>query len=118
MKTLLLDLQNWDLVLDVSGNIALASDPYSQAQDAASQIKLFQGELYYDINQGIPYYQEILGHLPPVQLMVAKFEDAALLVPGVATAAAYIQAFNNRQIVGQVQIVNTAGQTATAPFNI
>lgn len=28
MKTLLLDAVKWDLVKDVSGNIALASEPY------------------------------------------------------------------------------------------
>lgn len=116
MKTMLLDILTWDIVLDVSGNLALASDPYSQAQDAASQIRLFAGELYYDIDQGIPYYEQILGRIPPIQLMKAKFEQAALLVPGVAQADVFIQSFTNRQVVGQVQITNLTGLTATAPF--
>ena len=53
--TLLLDLTNWDLVLDVNGNIAIARPPYALAQDAASAVKTFQGECYYDTTLGIPY---------------------------------------------------------------
>ena len=38
MKSLLLDPRSWDLTVDVSNNIAVASDPYSLAQDAACAI--------------------------------------------------------------------------------
>jgi len=106
MKTLLLDVDTWDLVLDQAGNLALASDPYSQAQDAASAIRLFRGELQYDVNQGIPYWQEILGHLPPLALMKAKFEQAALTVPGVISALCVIDSVANREVTGQVQITD------------
>ena len=41
MNTLLLDLTNWDLLVDASGNIAVASDPYSVAQDVASAVRVF-----------------------------------------------------------------------------
>ena len=34
-NSLLLDQAQWDIVLDVNGNIALASAPYSIAQDVA-----------------------------------------------------------------------------------
>ena len=43
MNTLLLDTLRWDLCLDVHGNIAVASDPYSVAQDVASAIRTFSG---------------------------------------------------------------------------
>jgi hypothetical protein len=35
-------------VLDAEGNIAVASEPYSLAQDAASAIKTFAGEVFWD----------------------------------------------------------------------
>lgn len=124
--TLLLDPDAWDLVLDNAGNIALAAslypdDPvrgeaYGQAQDASSQIRLFQGELIYDTTQGIPYWEEILGHLPPVQLMTAKFEQAALLVSGVVDAAATIDSVADRLITGRVEITNQDGVTIAAEF--
>ena len=45
MKTLLLTTDAWDLTVDVSGNIAVADEPLALAQDAASAIRLFAGEL-------------------------------------------------------------------------
>ena len=57
MNTLLLDASAWDLVLDANGDIALAAPPYAVAQDVASAISLFLGELWYDTTQGVPYFQ-------------------------------------------------------------
>ncbi len=114
MKTLLLDGSDWDFVLDASGNWALAAEPYALAQDAASEIKTFRGEVYYDTSKGVPYWQQILGHDPPPQLMQTLFTNAALLVPGVVSAVCYLRAMDNRQITGQVQITDASGNTATA----
>ncbi len=110
---MLLDGAAWDLVIDASGNWALASDPYSLAQDAASEIKTFRGECYYDTAKGIPYWQQILGYNPPVQLMRTLFVRAALLVPGVVSAVCFLRAMDNRQVTGQVQIRDANGNTAT-----
>ncbi len=41
-KTLLLDTDEWDLVLDANGDIALADEPYAISQDVASAIRTFQ----------------------------------------------------------------------------
>lgn len=116
MKTLLLDTVTWDLVVDADSNIAVASDPYSQAQDAASSIKLFAGELYYDTTRGVPYFTEILGRAAPVSLMRAKFTAAALEVPGVTAARAIISQVLGRRASGQVQITNATGASALAGF--
>lgn len=116
MKTLLLDGDVWDLVVDAHHNIAVASNPYSQAQDAASAIKLFSGELYYDTTKGIPYFTEILGKLPPLALIKEKFNDAALSVPGVLAAQSFVSSLVGRQLTGQVQIENEDSQTSAASF--
>lgn len=115
-STLLLDQVTWDLVLDTAGNIAVASDPYSQAQDAASSIKTFAGEVYYDTTRGIPYFTQILGKAPPVSLMKAYFNEAALLVPGVTNSQTFITAWEGRTVSGQVQIKNTTGAVSAAGF--
>ena len=77
MDTLLLDVAAWDLVQDALGNIAVATEPYSLAQDAASAIKTFLGECYLDTTYGIAYglilgrnyplhiVQDFLGHADP-----------------------------------------------------
>ena len=109
MKTLFLDPSTWDLVVDRNGNIAVCSDPYSQAQDAASAIRTFQGEVYYDTTLGIPYWQRILGRFPPASLMKSYFTRAALTVPGVVKARCFLGGIINRAVTGQVQITNTAG---------
>lgn len=116
MKTLLLDVVSWDLALDVFGNIAVASNPYALAQDAASAIRLFNGELWYGTTKGVPYWEQILGKSPPIALMRAKFIAAALTVPEVKSAKCYISSIENRVVTGQVQITSTTGQTAVSNF--
>jgi hypothetical protein len=114
--TLLLDTVAWDLITDLSGNIPVASDPYSEAQDAASAIRTFQGEVYYNSTLGVPYWALILGMTPPLSLMKAQFVAAALTVPLVSTAICYITGFTNRQVTGQVQITDVNGNTSAASF--
>lgn len=117
MQTVLLDTVAWDLVLDVGGNIAVASDPYSLAQDAASEMRTFQGEVYYDTSKGVPYWALILGKAPPLSLIKALLTAAAMLVPGVSGAICYISGYKNRKITGQVQILDNTGTTlATTGF--
>lgn len=116
MTTLLLDQTEWDLVLDSAGNIALASPPYALAQDVASAIKLFLGELWYDTAQGIPYFQEILGQLPPISILTQLIENQALTVPGVVTARCLIQSFDARSVTGQIQFTDNSGQVTTIVF--
>lgn len=116
MNTLLLDRAVWDLVKDASGNIALAADPYAMAQDVASAIKLFQGELWYDTTKGLPYFSKILGHRPPIAYLKAQFIAAALTVPGVVSAQCFIATITDREVTGQVQITDTAGNVQSIGF--
>lgn len=112
-STLLLVQNAWDLCLDASGNIALATAPYALAQDVASAVKLFLGELYYDTTQGIPYFTKVLGYLPPASLITGYIEQQALTVPLVLTATCIITAFNDRELTGQVTFTDSSGQTTT-----
>lgn len=116
MKTLLLDSEQWDLVADAFGDIAVASNPYALAQDAASAIKLFLGEQYYDTTKGVPYWQDILGLYPPLSLVKAKFVEAALTVPEVVAAQCFIQSFIRRELRGQVQVTDKEGIISQAAF--
>ena len=116
MTTLLLDTQAWDLVLDSNGNIALASPPYSVAQDVASAIRTFQGELWYDTTQGVPYWQSFLGQNPTISQLQQAFNQAALTVPGVTSASTVITSIANRTVTGQVQFSTSNGQQVTVNF--
>jgi hypothetical protein len=116
MKTLLLDRDQWDLVLDSFGNIALAGNPYSIAQDVASAIKTFQGEVWYDKQLGIPHFEQILGHWPPIPLVKSLITEQALGVPEVAQAQVIVTGLKGRTLAGQVQVIDTAGQVQGVTF--
>ncbi len=110
MRTLLLDTMAWDLVLDAFGNIAVADNPYSMAQDVASALKLFNGECYYDTTKGVRYFEDILGKTPPLPLLKSELTDAALTVPGVTFSQAFIVVVQpDRLVTGQVQCQSVAG---------
>lgn len=107
--TLLLDRSSWDLCVDVSGSIALASEPYSQVQDVSSACRLFSGEAWFDTTKGIPYFGQILGKQPPLGLVKSKLIAAALSVPGVTAAKAFLTSDGKRGLSGQVQVTTSAG---------
>ena len=117
MASLLLDTVAWDLCVDANGNIAVASAPYADAQDAACAIRLFKGDLWSDTTQGVPYWTQILGQWPPVSLLKAELVFAASSATHVISASAYITSWSKRIVSGIVEVTNDAGQTSTTSFS-
>jgi hypothetical protein len=115
-QTLLLDVGAWDLTVDIDGNIAVASLPYSAVQDACSAVRLYLGELWYDTTQGVPYAQ-ILGLQANLSFLKLQFSRAALTVPAVLEATAYITGLSNRALTGQIDLVIEGGATASISIN-
>jgi len=114
MKSLLLELDNWDLCVDAAGNIAVADEPYRIAQDVASAIKTFAGEVWYDSTLGIPYFSQILGQHPPLSLFQEYMVNAALSVDGVAAnppPQCIVTEFDTgtRTLTGSVTFTDTSG---------
>lgn len=115
--TILLGTDTWDLLLDADGDIALATEPYSLAQDAASAILTYIGECFWDTTVGVPLLQQVFGQRPSIAVIKALFVKAALTVPDVGTAQVFITGFTNRQISGQVQVAAAStGQASAASF--
>lgn len=118
MKTIYLDPVTWDLAVDASGNIAVASDPYSIAQDVASACRLFRGELWYDTTQGVPYLGQILGKLPPAGFIQAQLVQAGKTVPEVVGIKAALSGVGrDRRVTGTLSITDNRGQTSTVTMN-
>ncbi len=115
-STLYLDRAQWDLAVDGQGNIALATEPYSLAQDAASECRCFASECYYDTARGIPYLTQILGKSTPIEYTKAQLVAAALLVPDVVSARAYLTSSSDRKLGGQIQITDSSGNVTAASF--
>lgn len=117
--TLLLDQLLWDLVIDADGNIARATEPYSLAQDAASVIRTYLGEVYFDTTLGIPYLQQVFGRTPSLTLLKAQLETAAETVPSVKKATVFLTSTEGRIVAGQVQVTSeTTGQVSAATFTV
>lgn len=115
-NSLLLDQAVWDLVLDASGNIAMAQPPYALAQDVACAIRTFLGEVWYNTAIGIPYWTQILGKLPPASLLIEMINQAALSMFGVASVQTVITGFSDRAITGQVQFVDLNNVSTVVSF--
>lgn len=116
-NTLLLHPDTNDLLLDANRNIALASEPYANAQDVASACKLFQGEAYYNILLGVPYFSDILGYQPQMPYVQRQYELAALSVPNIVSAKCTALWYSNRSVSGNIQVINTAGQAQNVQFS-
>lgn len=113
-STMLLDLDGWDLCVDALGNWAIASEPYSQAQDVSSAARVFQGEAYYDVSLGVPYFTDVLGKYQPTQILRARIQLAALTVPGVVDATAVLGTSRSREMTGQIQFQTNDGTQGVA----
>lgn len=115
MQTLPLDPKTWDLALDSNGNLSLADPDYSIAQDVASAIRTFQGECWYGTTLGLPYFQSLLGKLPPRSYITNLLEQAALTVAGAVSVTVVSLGLNaERQLTGSVIVVSTDTNTPIA----
>jgi hypothetical protein len=116
MRTFLLSLDRWDLVKDSSGGIAVASDPYSIAQDVASAVRTFLGECWFQVNLGVPYWQQVLGHAPPLSLLKSLIVAQAVRVPGCGNPVCFITSIIGRKVVGQIQFTDSNGTQQVVGF--
>ena len=116
MDSWLLDQTTWDLVIDANRNWALASSPYSTAQDVACAARTFSGELIFDQDRGIPYFEEIFGKTPPLQLVQARITEESLTVPEVAKARTIVSRSDIDGVSGEIQIIDTDGEEANIDF--
>ncbi|WP_347558585.1 hypothetical protein [Robbsia sp. KACC 23696] len=114
--TLYLEPDTWDWALDANGNIAVASAPYSLAQDAASACRTFLGECYYDTTIGVAYWTDILGQRVSLVTLKAQLVSAAMTVPGVKSARVFVSEITQRTLKGQVQVTDADGVTSVASF--
>lgn len=111
-----LNPETWDMAVDAAGNIAVCSEPYRVAQDAATAILTWAGEVLYDTTLGIRYREDILGQSPSPVLIKTACVNAALTVPGVVSAVVYLTELSPRNIGGQVQVTDASGTVSVANF--
>ena len=84
--TLMLDLDDWDLILDDGGQIVDTAGAYGIAQNVANAVRLFTDDAYYFRDRGIPHFTLDLGRKLNKRMICAEYESAAVGVDGVLSA--------------------------------
>lgn len=105
MKTIALD-SNWDIGIDSLGNLATLEANERLAQDVASSVRVFKGELPFDIERGVNYdkldeNRETLNY---------EMNEQARLVEGVADSVVIFEDLQDRILKPVVYVTNEEGQ--------
>ena len=112
-RTLLLDKTGWDVVLDKSGRIALATDDYATAQNVANEARLFTDDAYFAQDQGIPHFIISLGRRVNTVALRSHLRRAALKSPDVKEVLEVnIETVNpeSRKLTGDIRFTTIEGE--------
>ena len=114
MNSLQLDA-NMDLLI-TNGSLTVATGDYAVAQNVATALMAFQGEVWYDTSFGMPYLQNIFGgRAPSLAFIKGKIISVAESITDVGSAVVFLLGpGSNRTLGGQVQLTNSAGETIGA----
>lgn len=115
MNSLLLNTETWDLSIDGSKNIAVATEHYAITQNVATALRVVLGEQMFQGNIGIPYFN-ILGNNVPLSYLRNLMEKTALSINGVVSAKCIINFYENRQLKGNVLIIDNLGNESNVNF--
>lgn len=110
------EVKAWDLKLDINGNIAVCEEPYSIAQQAATEIKLFEGEGWYDRSQGTPYFAKILGINSNLGLIRNTLLGRVNEVDNVMRSDIDMYIDSSRVLHGNIFITTQSGETVNVVY--
>lgn len=104
----------WDLVLSPSAgglSLTVVTGDLAIAQNAATALSTWQGEVWYDTLLGMPYMQQIFGgKLVSLAFLKVKILGIVQSVAGVASAVCRLSGPASwRTVTGQVQMTSAAG---------
>jgi len=105
MKTLALD-ENWDLELDEFNNIAVKSDNERLAQDVASSVRVFLGEVPFDVNRGVDYNNPDAIR----EDLKLQINEQAAMVEGVAESLVVFDELKDRTLKTTIYLTNENGE--------
>ena len=108
-KTIALRNDTWDMFIDEYGNIALKEGNSQLAQDVASSVRVFMGEMEFDKNRGVLYNR-------PEQIRQTLKDDIkkqALLINGVNEAVVVFERIDDRTANVVIYATNENGDKLT-----
>lgn len=112
MRSLMLDLEEWDLMLDPAGQIAVTEGAYAIAQNVANATRLFTDDAWYDPDRGVPHFDLELGHKPGLSVVRNRLRQAAMTVEGVVDADVQIEGVTDRNLTGNIELTLATGEVA------
>ena len=102
MITWALESYSWDVYTDEVGNIALKSGNSRLAQDVASSVRVFTGELPFDIERGVDYNKPDTNR----QLLNDQMNQQARLIDGVQDSIVVFEELKDRKLKPVVYVTN------------
>lgn len=112
--TLYLNPDSWDITLDSSGRIARSTQAYAIAQNVANAVRLFTGEAFFAMDEGIPHFDIELGKTrPALSVLRARMREAALNVEGVLDAQITLDDVQDRRLTGEILLTVADGDKSS-----
>ena len=108
MKTIGLE-KNWDLYVDNFGNLGIKDGNDRLAQDVASSVRVFKGELPFDTLRGVEYNKPDENR----ETLNYQMNEQARLVEGVEDSIVVFEELDNRTLKPVVYVTNTEGDKIT-----
>ena len=116
--TLYLTPDNWDITLDSSGRLQTSANAYAIAQNVANAVRLFTGEAFFAMDEGIPHFEIELGYTrPALSVLRARIREAALNVEGVLDAAVNLDGVRGRKLTGEI-LLTVAGEDKSSKITL
>lgn len=117
MQSLLLDNGTWDLVVDANRNLAVCTAPYAVLQDVATAVRIWLGEVLYDVRLGIGYDTDIFTNASNAVVLAREVERIASEVAGVTAAQCTLtRPGQKRRLTGVIRVQLNDGTTSDVQF--
>lgn len=94
--------EKWDLYCDQVKNLATKSGNDRLAQDVASSVRVFVGELPYDIERGVDYNQPDENR----ELLNDEMNEQAKLIEGVQNSVVVFEELKDRKLKPVIYLIN------------
>lgn len=88
-----------DIYLTPDGNISLSFDIQAALQACAQAAKTLLGEMVFNVNQGIPYFQTVWIGVPNIQQFIGALRAAFLAVPNVVEVISLITSQEDNALI-------------------
>ncbi|MCF9034187.1 hypothetical protein [Acinetobacter nectaris] len=115
MKTRSLQLDDtWDMQLNSVGDWATTTQSDAVVQDVSCACMTLKGEVLFDGDLGIPFFEKILGRTPSLQLLSHHLKTQALKLSTVRNVSVQLNPDKKtRSTTGYLEITDNNNQTST-----